>query len=89
MGEKKKKMMMSKKDVLFLIGFEAFIEIFIYFWIQGTIENNHISKITSLDQLLFNIILIMPLVIVPLLFIFGVDLEDKDNKESEVYADAC
>ena len=79
MGEKKKKMM-SKKDVLFVIGFLGFLECFIYLWIQNSISNNHLTGITNLDQVFFNIILIMPLVVIPLLFIFDVDLEDKKNE---------
>ena len=82
------KKIMNKKDVVFLIVFEVFIEIFIYLWIQNTINNNHLTGITNLDQVFFNIILIMPLVVVPLLFIFGVDLENK-KKEGVVDADAC
>ena len=81
--EEKKKKMMSKKDVVFVICFLFFLECFIYLWIQNTINNNHLTSITNLDQVFFNIILIMPLVVVPLLFIFGVDLEDK-KKENEI-----
>ena len=80
-----KKNNITKKDVLFIIVFLFFLECFIYLWIQGTIENNHITKITDLDQLMFNVILIMPLVIIPLLFIFKVDLEDKKDKEVKYY----
>ena len=79
---------MSKKDVLFIIGFLVFLESFIYLWIQNSISNNHIYPFTDLDNLFFNLILIMPLVVVPLLFIFRVDVEDK-KKEEDVDADSC
>jgi len=74
MEKKQKKMNISKKDVVFIIVFEICSYIFITMYINNTLSNCHNcpNPISDLDNIIFNVLLILPLFVMPMFFIFGV-----------------
>lgn len=70
MEEKKTKTGIIKKDIVFVIAFEIFIISFIYLFINNNLSNCTI-RTSELDNIYYNILLYMPLVVMPLFFIFS------------------
>lgn len=59
----------NKKDVFFIIFFEIGFYVFISMYINNNLSNCKIVP-SFLDKILYNVLLVFPMVLMPLLFVF-------------------